>query len=169
MNSSTSLPQSKISPVPSSSCVAAHYWCNNKVEAILLCVPVHDAVLMRISGNLHTESREVSIKTRWTPDSISLKGQPTKQTQKVLSLTLLFSSLNLHTVCGILCLLEATHAQGDNLCARNFLLNTLFYLFPTWPIHCMHSCPRRHRLCKMGDCCAQAQLSDSAMFQLETV
>ena len=40
---------------------------------------VNDAILILISSNLH-KSREVSIKTRSTPDSFSFKGQATKHT-----------------------------------------------------------------------------------------
>ena len=40
----------------------------------------NDAVLMLISRNLHNKSREVSIKTRSTPASLSFNGQATKHT-----------------------------------------------------------------------------------------
>ena len=40
----------------------------------------NDAVLMLISGNLHTKRSEISIKTCSTPTSLSFKGQATKHT-----------------------------------------------------------------------------------------
>ena len=41
---------------------------------------VNDAVIMLISRNFHIKRSEVSIKTRSTPASLSLKGQATKHT-----------------------------------------------------------------------------------------
>ena len=41
---------------------------------------INDAVLMVIISNLHNKSSEVSIKTRSTPASLSLKRQATKRT-----------------------------------------------------------------------------------------
>ena len=41
---------------------------------------VNDVVVMLISNNLHKKSREVSIKTRSTPASLSFIGQVTKHT-----------------------------------------------------------------------------------------
>ena len=49
------------------------------------CFPyVDDAVLMLISRKLHYMSSVVSIKTRSTPDSLSLKDQETKHNCKMV-------------------------------------------------------------------------------------
>ena len=50
---------------------------------------VNDAVLMLIGRNLHMKRREVSIKTRSTPASLSFKGQATKHTTVKWSITII--------------------------------------------------------------------------------
>ena len=48
---------------------------------------VNDVVVMLISRNLHKKSSEVSIKAKSTPDSLSFKGQETKDTTVKWSIT----------------------------------------------------------------------------------
>ena len=87
-----SLTVSTITPTPTSllihhftvACLVA--WPLNESEAgvdlVLIQTPllffVNDAILMRISSNLHKKSSEVSIKARSPPTSFSFKDQATK-------------------------------------------------------------------------------------------
>ena len=50
------------------------------IETFLLFLYHYDAFLMLISRNLHKKSKEVSIKTRSIPASLSFKGQATRHT-----------------------------------------------------------------------------------------
>ena len=66
---------------------AALFW-----QEFLCLSNVNDAVLMLISSNLHKNKGKVSIKTRSSPASFSLKGQVTKQTAVERSLPNLFET-----------------------------------------------------------------------------
>ena len=72
---------------------------------------------MLISRNLHTKSSEVSIKTRSTPASLSLKGQATKHTIVKWSITTfeLICTLAWHTLMALIILVRfrsQSHAEN---------------------------------------------------------
>ena len=69
---------------------------------------------MLIGRNLHKKSREVSIKTRSTPASLSFNGQATEPTN------IKWSIVNVHFSC--ITLVQCLHSKSDVMQKQVFLL-----------------------------------------------